>query len=891
MKHLFFLLIITNFCFPIYAQIDMYQGHEIEKGSIIIKYAPPSKKYNNNGTQSNLQEIFNTYPPQKVFPALNDGSLSRIVEIYVPDISDFTKTLNALNILHDVEYAEPRYVTRPMHVPFDSKIASQYYLETIKAFDAWDISMSDTSIVVAVTDEGFDLGHSELINKIAYNYNDVINGVDDDNDGYIDNFRGWDLGENDNSPHSSTLTHGTRVAGILSAETNNNEGIAGVGYNVRILPVKLANDYGHFIRSYESVVYAAMMGADIINCSWGGTAKHQFGADVIAYAQQKGCIVVAAAGNSNDMSLYYPASFAGVISVAGTSADDQKWTPENSTTVAGSTYNEFVDICAPATNIFTLSAGNSYTTIAGGSSSACPMVSGALALMKSHFPTYSSMQLVQQLMSSSDVIDTLPFNMPYQGMLGSGRLHCYNALVEKYAGVVIEQIEFYKKTGSDFYSGDTVFVKGRIVNYLENCNNLTVSLVTRSNHLLPVKSVVTVDSVPGGYVGEMQELFSFVINQSAPFNFDQVLLISVKDEDHSKRQYVNFTCNSTAQPFTYANIATWINASGRIGENKRGFYVLDYCGKNILSQAGLIVKNEFDEVVSCIGGKNLFSAMSLPALYQTDSTYSMVLTYKDIIGLNYTVKSRVWVDKYAVFDHLNFEYVIGNSSNAQKINNYAGVYFDWDIAHNYSNFIEHDSVLNLQIVQSSIVGTPVVGLLGSSRSSGFYALDNTLQVDYRNNFAVEDQAAFISLSRLETTVPVAGDDVSTIIWKGPFSIEQQGYDTLSFTLLFAPDVDSVKKIAAMIQGDDFDDPENTAFGIDKNMYDVTIGINKGVLSVSSMLLNGTVYLHSVLGTCGAKAYLHNGMAQMDISHLPFGIYYLLLDYGECTVNKIVLLHR
>jgi len=887
MKHFLTIIIFSFFCISTYSQEWMYNGEEIEEGRIIIKLQPSLKSKNTIEEQSILNNILSDYNAKKTFPAIATGPLSHFFEIYCYDTNEFKKILNKLNTHGAVEYAEPNYITKPFYVPSDPKIGSQYYLQTIKAFEAWDISKSDSTVLVAVTDDGFDFGHTELVNKIAYNYNDIINGIDDDNDGYVDNFRGWDLGEDDNSAHSTTLIHGTQVAGLICAQPDNAVGIAGVGYNVRILPVKLTNASGQFTRSYESIVYAVNAGADIINCSWGGTVKHSFGRDVIDYAQSNGAIIVAASGNANSMTPYYPASYNGVISVAATTINDEKWSPLNTSTLGGSTYNEYVDICAPGTNIVTSTSGNTYTTIAGGTSAACPIVSGALALMKSHFPLYSNKQLIEQLLNSSDIVDTSAFNMPYQEMLGNGRLNCYNALNESYSGVVLEDISFIGNNGSDFYSGDTIVIRGRISNYLEKGYAISATLSTRSNHLKPLQNYIIIDSIDTKHIGEVQDLFSFVILENTPFNFSHILLFSVKQNGRTKRQYIDFYCNPTATAFVYNTISTWVNSNGSFGKKNNNFYALNYNKNNLLTEAGLILKNEFDNVVSCIGEENNFSASSLPIKHETDTTISITASYKDIKGLNYSIENKIWVHKGYSYNHLFFDYIFKNNTDVQKMNNYAGIYFDWDIAHNYSNFIEYDSTRKLEIIQSTIVGSPVVGLLGLRNCNGFYALDSYSEIDNRGNFLAKDQGICISENHYETNKQIFGDDVALTIWRGPFTLEKHSTDTMSFVVLFAPSIDSLKNIADVFLKSDTGEVVSSTKRIGNAINFFDIVFEDSELHVFTHLQKGTASLYSSTGLCLSTKQIKNGHLFFETENLSDGIYHILLQSNSEYLSRSI----
>jgi serine protease len=174
-----------------------------------------------------------------------------------------------------VEYVEPLYVRQPQYQPNDpladstltSLTAGQYYLKQIKAYRAWDVTRGDSSIVIGITDGGVRLTHVELAPQIKHNYADPVNGIDDDGDGYIDNFTGWDLANNDNDPgYDISIVHGTLVAGVAAARVDNGQGIAGVGNKCRFLPLNIyPNTPTGTFAGIEAVVYAADHGCQVIN--------------------------------------------------------------------------------------------------------------------------------------------------------------------------------------------------------------------------------------------------------------------------------------------------------------------------------------------------------------------------------------------------------------------------------------------------------------------------------------------------------------------------------------------------------------------------------------------------------------------------------------------------
>ena len=132
-----------------------------------------------------------------------------------------------------------------------------------------------------------------MVANYAYNYNDPVNGIDDDNDGYIDNFLGWDVADNDNDAGFGSSGHGINVGGLISAATDNVTGLSGAGFKTKLMPVKIdQSSTGQLTAAYKGIVYAADHGAFIINNSWGGTVYRQYEQEIINYAAvNRGCLL------------------------------------------------------------------------------------------------------------------------------------------------------------------------------------------------------------------------------------------------------------------------------------------------------------------------------------------------------------------------------------------------------------------------------------------------------------------------------------------------------------------------------------------------------------------------------------------------------------------------
>lgn len=315
---------------------------------------------------------------------------------------------------------------------------------------AWDYTQGSGDIVVAVLDTGVDMKHPELAGNIWTNPNEIPgNAVDDDHDGYVDDLHGWNFVDNNNDPSpqfasgwtEAGITHGTVIAGLIGAIGNNNSGIAGINWRVKIMPLRILDSQGigDSTNAAKAIDYAVTHGARVLNFSF-VTDEHNVALDeAVARAAKAGVLIVAATGNNRDTggdnldkTPMYPvcSDGAGTNYVIGVSATD-----DTDKRADFSNYgSNCVDISAPGQNIIstqlynpTLTPFSSYTRAGwSGTSVASPMVSGVAALMLAANPGLSRETLVQYLLSTADPIDAL--NPLYRGELGVGRINAERAI-------------------------------------------------------------------------------------------------------------------------------------------------------------------------------------------------------------------------------------------------------------------------------------------------------------------------------------------------------------------------------------------------------------------------------------------------------------------------------
>ncbi|MBN1507431.1 MAG: S8 family serine peptidase [Sedimentisphaerales bacterium] len=326
------------------------------------------------------------------------------------DVQDPNEVRDLLDICRrdpDVEYAELSHIVSICAQPNDPEYDKQWSLDKIGVSQAWDTCQGSDEVIVAVIDTGVDYDHRDLQGNVWRNEAewDGLPGVDDDDNGYIDDAYGYNFAYANNDPIDDN-GHGTHCAGIIAAVGNNGLDTAGICWNARIMALKMldAAGDGTSADAVPAIYYAVANGADVISLSWGSEDESQAIQDAIAYARRQGVLVVAAAGNDDSEALFYPAADPYVIATAATDSSDKRWYLSN--------HGSWVDIAAPGRDILSLSVtGTSSTATASaftkkmsGTSMAAPHVSGACALLLAAQPLLTCDEVEQILLSTGDPI-------------------------------------------------------------------------------------------------------------------------------------------------------------------------------------------------------------------------------------------------------------------------------------------------------------------------------------------------------------------------------------------------------------------------------------------------------------------------------------------------------
>lgn len=491
---------------------------------------------------------------KKIVPDIIKSELDRIYLVEFKNDKDLSQIIKEYAEDPNIEYAEPDYEVTTQLDPNDPYYSSsgswgQSYddlwgIKKINSSAAWDKTVGSNSVVVAVIDTGIDYNHADLAANVWTNSGEIPNnGVDDDSNGYIDDYHGYDFYNEDGDPIDDHA-HGTHVSGTIAGVGNNGMGVVGVNWQTKIMGVKFLSGggSGYISDAVSGTYYAVNNGAKVLSNSWGGGGRSSTMQTAIDYAYNNNVVFVAAAGNSNsDAYNYTPAGLNHVMTISATDYQDNK--------ASFSSYGDVVEFAAPGVDVLSLKAqGGSCTTIGGhycrmsGTSMATPHAAGLAALVLSANPSMTPDQVQTAMQNGADDLGTAGKDIYF----GYGRINAGNSLtslthvdgtiIKTSSGPEVYLLENGQKRhipspevfNSWFGWGDVIIVSSSEMD----------SYVTGSNLFFRPGTLIKTSGDPKVYLvdgGNKRHIVSPEIFAGLGYQWTNIVLISSSEEDKYNR--------------------------------------------------------------------------------------------------------------------------------------------------------------------------------------------------------------------------------------------------------------------------------------------------------------------------------------------------------------------
>jgi serine protease len=828
------------------------------------------------------------------------GTLATMMEMNRTYQYDYIGNMDARLLAHKlsqlpgVTWAEPVYARETDDVPNDVLVGQpgQDYFEAQGFYAAWNISKSSRNVVIAIVDNGTDYTHPDLRSKLWVNYNEIpagirgvmdtnadqrisgdelhawavanvqdynadglinvrdalraesplTDGVDNDQNDYIDDIVGWDYWESgygsafveDNDPYDTYNQHGTHVAGIAAASTNNGIGIAGTGYDALIMPIKVggSKETNTIYYGYQGIIYAALMGADVINNSWSGLIPTQWERSVVRWAYMMGSVVVAASGNKGIFINSFPASYPEVLSVGSSDYVGVSFGHKT----GFSTYNYEVDVLATgnrttgganwgivSTYRSNINDPSSYTyTQLQGTSMAAPVVSGLAALVRDYYGSWEPEQIASQIRVTSTMADAMN-DAELSGKLGHGTINALKALSSALPGYTVIDHAFVNGEGEKAFTNEPAFIEYEIVNYgAARPANMTLSTTSTGVSLQSTNQSINLsawDTVTVRFpiiVGEMLDMppvlkLEFRNNTVSYYDFDIIELDEVMYDYVYSEQYevqLNSYGNIGAIDAIYgiANYGYWINLEKAFGD---WYEVLYEGGLMVGSKGKLADRLRIRDDSTAIGivprtayrgrweeaGEDwLFKSEGLAQLHLYDKTGKgepdTSLSMK-IEGMSYYYGEDI--NKVAFL-----KYTIRNNSKTEVAEStYVGIFTDWGILswdRNSVAYSAEDSIL-YAYDGSRQSTSPYVAVVPLGDVSTAFAIKNSntgTGLDYGLYDAHTAAEKMKSLKAGKSVTSFENTDVASVSATGPYHIEPNGYIVVGFALAYGYNLDELK---------------------------------------------------------------------------------------------------
>ena len=759
--------------------------------------------------------------------------------------------------LPGVVYAEPHFVheTTQEFIPNDPFIGNtgHDYFEYQNFFKAWAVSQGSPDVVIAIVDSGVYYEHPDLVDKLWRNPEpgraDRFFPWTIQNDTIGWNF--WESGDvfageppvQNGNPVGNFSTHGTHVAGIAAADTDNGIGVAGTGFNALFMPVKTGGtrEYPRNIAfGYQGILYAAVNEADIINCSFGGPNFSEFGRDVVEFATASGSLVVAAAGNNGSNVQFYPAAFDDVLAVGSVSRE------QDDVISQFSNYGFYVDVFAMGEGV--LSTYFNYFADQNqwapnyqrntGTSMAAPVVSGLAALIKAANPDWTPQRIASQIRTNARSLYEVNSSPVYQSKLGMGLIDAHASLVNLKPGLRITDFAFETRAGSKINVGERGNLTLQGTNYGERTTASTLALETTQQGIRIEPSSRTTGDINTG----QSFTVSFIVDISREYDLSEIPLFRIDfsdpDSDYSDFYMLEYErllfdivdINTITASFSSDGTIGYIDALSAYGGI--GFLPGDH--SNVLFEGGLMISAEADVdflenpasvVVNQVRERDQISRHFLPVenyRFRSAPEVSDLDGYAVFKSSEHPIARdlRVEMETYA-FDQPGLDkaiivvYNVVNVSMNTYRDMYLGLFNDWDIrdaGNNRTGFVPEDSL----IYAFAPGGGPYVTSAHLGAVASAFAIDNASPMSLRDARSREDSLRFgiyyrpdqanfdgftdaekrLSLTAGTERTTISNTDISLVTSSGPFTLHPYARIKTGFAYAWGENVTELRNQVA-----------------------------------------------------------------------------------------------
>lgn len=820
-----------------------------------------------------LQPQYRVVSLERPFYLNNDHKLLRTLMVEIEDMTKIDEVMAELQKQPDLEYVEKVPMSYIDYVPNDS-IYNMYngpsrwswHTDVIQGEKAWDISKGSADIKVAIVDNAVWAEHPDLAAKIVLQ-----------RDVYYNTGSSNPPAEGDPSDWS----HGTHCAGLAAAITDNETGIASIGFNVSIIAIKAArnNAANGIAAGYPGIQYAANNGANVINMSWGGAGYSQSEQNMINTIHNMGIVLVAAAGNDDVATPHYPSGYNNVISVAATDSDDKKsWF---------SNFNTAVDVSSPGGSAIGGPSGLMSTTfnktaygyydMMSGTSMASPVAAGLASLILSINPLLTPDQVKAIMKDNADNIDAI--NPDYVGQLGSGRINAFRSAANTP----------YQPT-ADLSTPITVILPGTEIVFADLSSGVPSSWTWTFEGGTPATST---QAEPGDIKYNTAGIFDVTLSVSNEFGESTIVLEDYITVTNAPKPYINFSANDSTPCIQsvvtlndlslYApNVWQWaisptsfefVNGTSSTSQNPEimfnvpGLYSVNFTASNSSGSSNMSVSDLI----------NVYGAIPTYTVDMEDRTSG----YFEIWD---TIKSQSKIDAHAAFES-DF-----------------GIHFHGDpVPTGWSG--NPTSGTALQAWETNVAFHGKVTMCAVDGTG----LDNiALMLDLRQTYSLGPRFSWFRVLVNGEQIP----DVNGVMDFNPETAGADEWKRLTFDLsayvgtYFDLTLQTATRFANKMQGQGdnvFIDNISITNTTDtrpiltsKSGFNVYPNPSEGMFSIAGSGIEGK-YSLKVLSLLGNTVYITNGEANgkltrsLDLRHLPAGIYVLNLTGDNQQLNQRIVI--